>query len=114
MPGGHPQGEIGSVEEVARSEPWRPQAPGAWQKLTRRFGDGHTEDWWVLEGAAGPYGSTKAQRLVIATTDPVTLPELNTWYLLTNLPAPGPEQVRKGTLPTASLAEVVRLYGLRF
>lgn len=109
----HPQGEIGSVEEVARSEPWHPQAPGAWQKLNRRFRDGHTEDWWVLEGADGPYGPSKAQRLVIATTDPVTLPELTTWYLLTNWPAPGQGQAREHSLPAASLAEVVRLYALR-
>lgn len=109
----HPQEEIGSVEEVAHSEPWQPEAPGAWRKLTRRFRNGHTEDWWVLEGVAGPYGPDKAQRLVIATTDPNTLPELSTWYLLTNLPTPEHGQARKGSLPAASLAEVVRLYGLR-
>lgn len=109
----HPQEEIGSVAEVARLAPWQRQAPGAWQKVTRRFRDGHQEAWWVLEGAAGPYGPTKGQRLVIVTTDPLTLPELNTWYLVTNLPTPEQEQVRNHSLPAASLAEVVRLYGLR-
>jgi SRSO17 transposase len=107
----HPQGELGSVEQVARSQPWQPEAPGAWQKITRSFRDGHQEEWWALEAAAGPYGPTKTQRMVIATTDPITLPELTTWYLLTNLPAP--EQARKRSLPAASLTEVVRLYGLR-
>ena len=109
----HPQEEIGSVAEVARLAPWQRQAPGAWQKVTRRFRDGHQEAWWVLEGAAGPYGPTKGQRLVIVTTDPLTLPELNTWYLVTNLPTPEQEQVRNHSLPPANLAEVVRLYGLR-
>jgi SRSO17 transposase len=109
----HPQGELGSVEQVAHSQPWQPEAPGAWQKITRSFRDGHQEEWWVLEAAAGPYGPAKAQRLVIATTDPITLPELTTWYLVTNLPAAEQEQARKRSLPAASLAEVVRLYGLR-
>ena len=109
----HPQDELGSVEQVARSQPWQAEAPGAWQKISRSFRDGHTEEWWALEAAAGPYGPTKAQRLVIVTTDPITLPELTTWYLLTNLPAPEQRQVRKRSMPAASLAEVVRLYGLR-
>jgi hypothetical protein len=109
----HPQEEIGSVAEVARMEPWQQTAPGAWQKVTRRFRDGHREDWWALEGAAGPYGPSRGQRLVIVTTDPTTLPELTTWYLVTNLPTPEQEQVRNHSLPAASLAEVVRLYGLR-
>jgi SRSO17 transposase len=109
----HPEGEIGSVEEVAWSEPWHPDAPGAWQKIIRRFRDGHQEAWWVLEGRAGPYGPAHTQRLVIVTTDPASLPELNTWYLLTNLPAPQQVQTRNRSLPSASLVEVVRLYGLR-
>ena len=109
----HLEGEIGSVEEVARSEPWQPDAPGAWQQIIRRFRDGHQEVWWALEGAAGPYGPAKAQRLVIVTSDPETLPELSTWYLLTNLPAPQQRRAKNHPLPAASLAEVVRLYGLR-
>jgi len=109
----HPEGEVGSVAEVARSEPWQPEAPGAWQQLNRRFRDGHQEVWWALEGAAGPYGPTSAQRLLIVTTDPETLPELSTWYLLTNLPVPQSQRAKNHPLPAASLAEVVRLYGLR-
>lgn len=53
------------------------------------------------------------QRLVIVTSDPGTLPELSTWYLLTNLPAPKQKRAKDHHLPAASLAEVVRLYGLR-
>ena len=50
----HPQGELGSVEEVARSQFWQPEATGAWQKITRSFRDGHQEDWWALEGSGRP------------------------------------------------------------
>ena len=39
-------------------------------------------------------------RAVVVTTDPLTLPAINTWYLITNL-------------LTVTLAEIVRLYGLR-
>ncbi len=109
----HPQGELGSVEEVARSQFWQPEATGAWQKITRSFRDEHQEDWWALEAVTGPYGPAKAQRLVIVTTDPLTLPELTTWYLVTNLPAPELEQAKERSWPVASLTEVVRLYGLR-
>lgn len=49
---------------------------------------------------AGPYGPERAQRAVVATTDPATLPEHSTWYLATNL-------------QDTDLAEIVRLYGLR-
>lgn len=117
----HKTGDIGSVEAVTQASPWHEDDPGAWLKVTRRFRDGHKEDWWVLEGIAGPYGPEKPQRLVIATTDPSTLPELTTWFLTTNLPAPGSKRAEEGELETrcyraqepADLAEVVRLYGLR-
>jgi hypothetical protein len=63
---------------------------------------------------AGPYGPERAQRAIVATTDPATLPELTTWYLVTNLPAPGSMRAaEKGALPAADVAEVVSLYGLR-
>ena len=51
---------------------------------------------------------------MVATTDPATLPDRSTWYLATNLPAPGSQRAQEpGTPPAADLAEVVRLYGLR-
>jgi hypothetical protein len=51
---------------------------------------------------------------VVATTDPATLPELTTFYLLTNLPAPEPERgAANGELAPADVAQVVRLYVLR-
>ncbi len=129
----HKVGTVGSVEAVARSAPWQelqvknPQSlpsrdeqdfspeqnPGEWVKLIRHFRDGHEETWWVLEGEAGPYGIEKPQRLVIATTDPATLPELSTWYLVTNLPAPGSKRPEQRELEAADLAEIIRLYGLR-
>lgn len=109
----HPVEEVGSVAEAVQLYPWSPAAPGAWQKITRRFRDGHQETWWALEAAAGPYGPEKGQRLVVVSTDPEHRPELTTWYLLTNLPGPGSGQADRGSLPTADLTEIVRLYGLR-
>ena len=66
-----------------------------------------------MEVKAGPYGPEKTERAVIATTDPVTLPDISTWYLVTNLPAPGSLAAEQSILGTASLEEVIRLYGLR-
>jgi hypothetical protein len=60
--------------------------------------------WW------GPDG---ARRLVAATADPGTLPDKATWYLVTNLPRPGGPREADSPHPAASLAEVVRIYGLR-
>jgi hypothetical protein len=49
----------------------------------------------------------------VVTPDPEELADLATWYLTTNLPAPGSEREIKSDLASASVAEVVRLYGLR-
>src|SRR5207302_760154 len=80
--------------------------------VVRTCRDGHTETWWALESVAGPYGPAQPTRAVVATTDPTTLPELSTWYLVTNLPAPPPPPQER-IHPAAALAEIVRLYGLR-
>ncbi len=66
-----------------------------------------------MEVVTGPYGPGHQERVVIATTDPVTLPDLTTFYLVTNLPAPGSQRAADSELAAASLEEVVRLYGLR-
>ena len=79
----------------------------------RHFRDGHGEKWWALEVDVGPYGPESARRAVVATTDPKELPDRATWYLVSNLPAPGTELAKKGELASADLAEIVRLYGLR-
>jgi hypothetical protein len=95
--------DVGAVWEVAaHGDGEGPERPGAWVAVERGFRDGHADTWWALEGVAGPYGPQRARRLVIATTDPATLPETATWYLETTLP-----------LAAAPLAEIVRLYGLR-
>jgi DDE superfamily endonuclease len=107
----HREGEMGSACALAQAAPWQVAQPGAWQPLLRRFRDGHTERWWALEAEGGPYGRAKAERLVIASTDPATLPDATTWYLVTNLPAPG--AVVPCPHAPAAVAEVVRLYGLR-
>ena len=79
----------------------------------RRFRDGHEEVWWALEVDVGPYGPQRDRRSVVATTDPKELPDKATWYLATNLPAPGSKRATDSELEAADLAEIVRLYGLR-
>lgn len=110
----HPEAELGSFQEAAQTAGWQnAERPGRWVKVTRTFRDGSSQDWWALEVVSGPYGPHKRERVVIATTDPHTLPDLTTFYLVTNLPAPGSERAQESELMGASLQEVVRLYGLR-
>jgi SRSO17 transposase len=110
----HPVRAIGSFQEAAQVARWKsPERPGKWVKVTRTFRDGSSQDWWALEVITGPYGPQKQERVVIATTDPLDLPDLTTFYLVTNLPAPGSPRTADNLLAAASLEEVVRLYGLR-
>ena len=110
----HRVAEPGSVEEVARASGWEgSDEPGDWVRLERTFRDGRTEEWWALEVERGPYGPEKRKRLVVATTDPANLPGLTTWYLRTNIPAPGSGRAEESEIAPAGVAEVVRLYGLR-
>jgi SRSO17 transposase len=110
----HPVRAIGSFQQAARAARWKSaERPGEWIRVTRTFRDGSSQDWWALEVVAGPYGPQKQERVVIATTDPLTLPELTTFYVVTNLPAPGSRRDQESHLAAASLEEVVRLYGLR-
>jgi DDE superfamily endonuclease len=110
----HPEGVAGSLQEVAREAGWvSAEQPGQWVHVTRTFRDGSTQDWWAVEIVAGPYGPGKQERAIVATTDPKTLPDLSTWYLMTNLPAPSTSRGSNPPFPPASLEEVIRLYGLR-
>jgi hypothetical protein len=112
----HRVGEIGSPWEaaVAAGEGWEDEKhPGEWVKVVRSFRDGHEEAWWALEVDVGPYGPQRDRRSVVATTDPRELPDKATWYLATNLPAPGSKRATDSELEAADLAEIVRLYGLR-
>jgi DDE superfamily endonuclease len=85
----HPADEIGSLWEAAHAAAWdEPEHPGEWVAIERKFRDGHTEIWWALEVDVGPYSTNKTVRAVIVTTDPMQLPDLTTWYLLSNLPPP--------------------------
>jgi SRSO17 transposase len=109
-----PIGEPGSVEEVAWMAPWNGEDdPGQWVKLERIFRDGHSEQWWALEAECRTFGPEKQRRLVVATTDPAQLPELTTWYLLTNLPVPGSSRAVQSEVAPADVAEITRLYALR-
>jgi hypothetical protein len=103
-----------SPEEAAPALRWDgPDAPGDWTPVAREFRDGHQETWWAAELTFGGYGPDRTTRLIVATTDPATLPPLSTWYLATNLPRSGSPQADDSPLAPADLAEVVRLYGLR-
>jgi hypothetical protein len=110
----HMEGTIGALWQAAEAAGWKgAEEPGDWTRVARTFRDGHREVWWALEVEAGPYGTERAQRALVVSPEPATLPDLATWYLTTNLPAPGSERETEGDLPAADLAEVVRLYGLR-
>ena len=110
-----PAEELHTPQEAARQLAWGgPEEPGDWTRVTRRFRDGHTETWWAADASlpAAGWGPSRRIRLVVATTDPATLPKLTTWYLITNLPHPERRRARPALAP-ADLAEVVRLYSLR-
>jgi SRSO17 transposase len=101
-------------KEAAEDLPWvGPETPGEWQPVVRRFRDGHEATWWAAELRLAGYGPDQRVRLVAATTDPATLPEGNTWYLITNLPRPESDRAAQSPFQPADLGEVVRLYGLR-
>jgi hypothetical protein len=102
-------------EEAAQRKIWSgPEDPGDWEPILRTFKDGHTERWWATEVTTLiGYGPKKPIRLVAVSTDPATLPVNSSWYLTTNLPAPGYRRAQQSPFEAADLAEVVRLYGLR-
>lgn len=109
-----PEEDPHTPEEAARRLHWHgPEEPGEWTAVTRRFRDGHTQRWWAAELTLAGYGPDRPTRLIVATTDPETLPEKSTWYLATNLPRPGSARCQEWSIAPAELAEVVRLYGLR-
>jgi hypothetical protein len=114
----HKEGTMGALWEAALAAGWKnAEEPGQWTEVVPTFRDGHQESWWALEVEAGPYSPAKAHRALVATTDPERLPRLGTWYLSTNLPAPSDRrcerETKKSDLAPASVAEVVRLFGLR-
>jgi len=110
-----PADQAHTPREAAAALAWTsPAEPGDWTRVTRRFRDGHTQTWWAADAAlpAAGWGPDRRMRLVVATTDPATLPKLTSWYLVTNLPHPQRRRARAAFAP-ADLAEVVRLYSLR-
>jgi hypothetical protein len=104
-----------TVKQVVEEYPWDGEdEPGEWVALERSFRDGHSETWWALEPVRWPFEAGRWRRLVVATTDPATLPDLTTFYLFTNLASPeGEREAGDRKLGTADLAEVSRLYALR-
>jgi DDE superfamily endonuclease len=104
-----PEEEAHTPVEAARELGWGgPGRPGPWRRVTRRFRDGHAETWWAADAVLGGWGPDRHHRLVVATTDPATLPKLTTWYLLTNLHRPAGRRAQQ-----AQLAQIVGAYGLR-
>jgi DDE superfamily endonuclease len=100
--------------DAARELAWGgPGDPGDWQPVTRAFRDGHTQTWYAADARLGWWGPDGARRLVAATADPAALPDKATWYLVTNLARPGGPREEDSPWPAASLAEIVRIYGLR-
>jgi DDE superfamily endonuclease len=100
--------------DAARRLAWTgPDDPGGWRPVTRTLRDGHAETWYAADATLGWWGPDGARRLVVATADPATLPGKATWYLVTSLPRPGGPREADSPHPAASLAEVVRIYGLR-
>ena len=109
-----PAAAVQTPQAAAAELPWQDAAePGPWIAVVRSFDDGHTETWWAAELVYGPYGPQRPVRRLVATTDPRRLPAASSWYIETNLPAPGSRPAKKSPLRAASIAEVVRLYGLR-
>ncbi len=104
-----PEDEPHTPVEAALQLGWGgPGRPGAWRRVIRRFRDGHTETWWAADAVLGGWGPDRHHRLVVATTDPATLPKLTTWYLLCDLARPATRRAQQ-----AQLAEIVATYGLR-
>ncbi len=112
------EGAAATPEAAARRQRWdgptgAGERSGDWTRVVSRYRDGHREVWWATEPRFAGYRPEGPVRLVVATTDPVTLPHLTTWYLATNLPRrDGPADAAAPFAP-ADLAAIVRLYGLR-
>jgi SRSO17 transposase len=104
-----PADQAHTPTEAAGDLGWHgPTKPDRWRRVTRRFGDGHTETWWAADATLGGWGPGRRLRLVVATTNPARLPGHSSWYLLTNLARPATRRAQQ-----AELADIVRLYGLR-
>jgi hypothetical protein len=103
-----------TTADAARELAWNsPDDPGDWHPVTRTFRDGHTETWQAADATLGRWGPDDVRRLVVATVAPAALPDKATWYLVTNLARPGGPREKDSPWPAASLAEIVRIYGLR-
>jgi hypothetical protein len=113
MTGAHRGGTPGSRHDVAHAAGWkRAEHPGQWVTSERTCRDGSHQRWWALKVQAGPYGSGKTERAVIATTDPETLPDATTWHVVTTRPVPGSAAAQRSDLEAAGVHDIVRRSGL--
>ena len=75
-----PADQAHTPTEAARELGWRhPSSPGRWRRVVRRFRDGHPEGWWAADATLGGWGPERRRRLVVATTDPASLPGPSRW-----------------------------------
>jgi hypothetical protein len=70
---------IHSPQEAVAEMRWEsPEEPGDWTAVLRSFRDSHTETWWTADLIYGPNGPQQPHRMIVATMDPQTLPDLTT------------------------------------
>ncbi len=106
--------DLRTPAQAARARVWTsPERPGQWTPVRRAYRDGHTETWWATDCRVGPYRIGGPLRLVVATSDPATLPATSTWSLATTLPRPDLPTTAAPAFPPATYDEIVCLYGLR-
>ena len=106
----HTEGAIGSVWEAAQAALWRgPKEPGHWERVVGTLRDAHREDGWALEVTTSPFGPEKPLRAAVVSTDPERLPDHSTWFLVSDLPAPGSARAKESALAPASVEEIVRV-----
>ena len=81
-----PPGELG----------WRsPDAPGGWTPVPAASATATPRPGGRPTPSSAGWGPDRRLRLVVATTDPATLPGHSTWYLVTNLPRPARPRRRR-------------------
>lgn len=98
----------------AEAKTWKGYTnPGNWIPVKGPFRSDLDPSWWALEVVIEPGEPPTTPRLIVITPRPQPFSDTNAWYLITNLPAPGGARAQSRTLDVASLAEIVRLYGIR-
>ena len=110
IPGGIKLGRLAQPKKIAYAAPWHEGQSGKVATARALFLRWTRRNMVGIGGRSGSLtAQIKPQRLVIATTDPEQLPDLTTWYLTTNLPAPDSQRAREGKTEAATAKAVVKL-----